>query len=91
MFERTRPLGDSKSTGGEFYPKFLSDQRLFDLQLVDPRWREVILVEFSIFAQHLLAYSSKEVHKPPSAKSLSVSLVTADQVIRDVMPSSSAP
>ena len=85
-FERTRALGDSKCKDGEFYPKFLSDRRLFELQIVDPRWREVILVELAIFMQHLLSYSAQEAFKPPSAKALTISLLNSEQVPCETAP-----
>lgn len=77
--ERVKIIQDSQEVS-EFFPKFLANRRLFPLQLNDPSWRAVFLIQCSIYLQHLLAYSHKEEHKPPCAKSLSAGLLTEDQV-----------
>ncbi len=91
-FERTKCLRSAVSGGGEppqgeyhgalslqLYPKFLSDTRIFSLQLSDPNFRQVIIVQVAIFLQHLLAYSESEKNRPPSTRSLTVSLLSKDQ------------
>lgn len=80
MLERVKFIQDYQEIR-EFFPKFLANRKLFPLQLNDPSWRTVFLVQCSIYLQHLLAYSHKEEHKPPCAKSLSTGLLTEDQVI----------
>lgn len=81
LFEKNKPLEQASEEKVEnYFPKYLSDSRLFDLQISDPTWREVVLVQMAVFVQHLLAFSSKEEFKPPSAKALSVGLLSSEQV-----------
>lgn len=46
---------------------------------MDPSWREIVFVQISVFMVHLLSYAAQSDAKPPSAKSLSISLLNADQ------------
>lgn len=82
IFEKNKPIEQTLADRGaeNYFPKYLSDSRLFNLQISDPAWREVVLVQIAIFVQHLLAFSAKEEHKPPSAKLLTVGLLSTEQV-----------
>lgn len=80
IFEQTRVLRRAEALDGDLYPKYLSAKQLFKLQIADPKWREVVLIQTSIFLLHLLSYSSNSEYKPPHAKGLSVSLINLEQV-----------
>ena len=85
LFQASRPVTTTdEGEGADYYPKFLSARRLFDLQIADCRWRDIILIEMAIFLQSLLSLSEKSETRAatPHRASGPAPLVLTDEQVR---------